>query len=141
MRNAVSLAEALVVLMIVGVLLALAVPRLSAVQDAAATRAAAADLQAMFATARHLAVTGRTAVSVHLDAHMGDAELRAGARRILLHRLGAVYGISMSTTRDSSVYDARGLGYGAANLTIVLRRGRAADTVVASRLGRVRSAW
>jgi hypothetical protein len=32
----------------------------------------------------------------------------------------------------------RGLGYGAANLTLVARRGRAAESLVVSRLGRLR---
>jgi hypothetical protein len=46
--------------------------------------------------------------------------------------------VSLGTTRDSIVFDARGLGYGAANLTLVARRGSAAETLVVSRLGRVR---
>jgi hypothetical protein len=46
--------------------------------------------------------------------------------------------VSLSTSRDSLAFDVRGLGYGAANLTLVARRGAAADTLVVSRLGRVR---
>jgi hypothetical protein len=36
------------------------------------------------------------------------------------------------------VYDPRGLGFGAANLSLVLSRGDAADTLTVSRLGRVK---
>jgi len=35
-------------------------------------------------------------------------------------------------------YAPNGLGYGASNLTLVLRRGERAETLVVSRLGRVR---
>jgi hypothetical protein len=35
-------------------------------------------------------------------------------------------------------FDARGLGVGAANLSLVARRGRFADTLFVSRLGRLR---
>lgn len=141
MRKGFSLAESVVTLVIAGVLLTIAVPRFSAMQDAAATRSAAADLDALFATARHLAITRRTTVAIRLDTVRADVEVRSAAAPLVRRALGATYGVSMSTTRDSSAYDARGLGYGAANLTVVLRRGRAVDTMVVSRLGRVRSAW
>ena len=52
--------------------------------------------------------------------------------------LTEVIAAAVATNRDSMVYDARGIGYGASNLSVVIRRGRAVDTVVVSRLGRVR---
>jgi hypothetical protein len=52
--------------------------------------------------------------------------------------LGARYGVRLAATRDSMAYVAPGLGHGAANLRVVLTRGLAADTIVVSRLGRVR---
>lgn len=140
-RSAFSLAEVVVALVIAGILFALALPRLAAIQDAAATRGAAADLDALFATARHLAVTRRENLTVRLDPVSAEAQVRGRGQILVRHRLGAIFGISMTATRDSSVYDARGLGYGAANFTVVLRRRRAIDSVVVSRLGRVRSAW
>jgi hypothetical protein len=50
----------------------------------------------------------------------------------------ALYGVRVTASRDSMAYDARGLGYGAANLSVVVHRGRVAETVYVSRLGRVR---
>jgi hypothetical protein len=35
-------------------------------------------------------------------------------------------------------FDPHGLGVGVANLSLIIRRGRAADTVFLSRLGRIR---
>jgi 23S rRNA (cytidine1920-2'-O)/16S rRNA (cytidine1409-2'-O)-methyltransferase len=52
--------------------------------------------------------------------------------------LGARYGIALSSTRDSIAYGPTGRGYGASNTTITIRRNGAADTIVVSRLGRVR---
>ena len=48
------------------------------------------------------------------------------------------HGVTLSATRDSMAYAPNGLGYGASNLSIIVRRGAVTDTVVVSRLGRVR---
>jgi hypothetical protein len=47
--------------------------------------------------------------------------------------------VALEATRDSLAYGPDGLGVGAANLRLVLRRGAAADTLSVSRLGRVRT--
>jgi hypothetical protein len=52
--------------------------------------------------------------------------------------IGFAHGVRLGGTRDSLTYDPRGLGRGAANLSIVVRRGTIAETVFVSRLGRVR---
>ena len=57
---------------------------------------------------------------------------------LVRREVGAAYGVRLWASRDSMTYDGRGLGFGAANLTVVARRGRAAETVFVSRLGRVR---
>jgi hypothetical protein len=57
---------------------------------------------------------------------------------LLRRDLRSVFGVRLSASRDSMAYDARGLGLGAANLSLVIRRGAAAETVFVSRLGRVR---
>jgi hypothetical protein len=71
--------------------------------------------------------TVRTAVAVHVR---GDSALG--------RPLGTLYGVRLSTTRDSMAYGGTGLGHGAANLRVVVRRHAAAETVWVSRLGRVR---
>jgi hypothetical protein len=80
----------------------------------------------------------RTPVSVRFDTVAATLELRV--RGVVLSRaaLGHAHGVALSSTRDSLAYDVRGLGYGAANLTMIARRGAAAESLVVSRLGRVR---
>ena len=64
--------------------------------------------------------------------------VRSYADTVTERQLGQSHGVAILTTRDSMAYAPNGLGYGASNLSIVIRRGRVADTVVVSRLGRVR---
>jgi hypothetical protein len=52
--------------------------------------------------------------------------------------IGAEHGVELSATRVRMSYSAMGIGYGAANLSAVVRRRSAVDTVFVSRLGRVR---
>ena len=125
------------VLVIASVLLLLAMPRLSAVLDGFAVRSATTELVAIFGTARQAAIEQRRRIAVIVDTVHGV--VRVSAEELVLERgLQALYGIRLAATRDSMAYDARGLGYGAANLSIVASRGRVAETLYVSRLGRVR---
>lgn len=96
------------------------------------------DLSAAFSLARQAAMTRRTLVAVVLDTARGAVEVRAAGERIARRELGATYGIVLGSNRDSAVYDARGFGYGASNLSITARRGKIVDTLSMSRLGRTR---
>ncbi|MDE3173653.1 MAG: GspH/FimT family pseudopilin [Gemmatimonadota bacterium] len=136
-RPAMTLAELLLALAIAAVLLALALPPIVAAGDRAAVRAAARDVETAFASARAEALARRSPIWVVLDSGAGTVALR-GAWGTRIRPVGSMYGIGLRTTRDSMSYDGRGLGWGAANLTVVVARGRARDTVVVSRLGRVR---
>lgn len=103
-----------------------------------AVRTAVAEAAGALARGRDEALARHDVVSVRIDTLRGTLALRAHGERLALYALGHAHGVSLSTSRDSIAFDARGLGRGAANLTMVARRGRAADTLVVSRLGRVR---
>lgn len=137
-RSAFTLLELVLVLLLFGILLALAVPRFGAFRDAAAVRAAMADLGSSISMARQSAITRRTAVAIVFDTASDAVELRSAGLTIGRRDLGAAYGIVLTANRDSSVYDARGIGYGASNLSVTIRRGTIVDTLTMSRLGRVR---
>jgi prepilin-type N-terminal cleavage/methylation domain-containing protein len=137
-RLAFTLLELVIVLSLVGLLMALAVPRFSAMRDSASVRAAMADLSADFSLARQAAITRRTAVAIVLDTALGTVALRSAGRSLARHTLHATYGIVLGASRDSAVYDSRGLGYAVSNLTVTVRRGAIVDTLTMSRMGRVR---
>jgi hypothetical protein len=48
------------------------------------------------------------------------------------------HGVTLESTRTSITYSQTGIGYGAGNLTLIIARNLAADTIFVSRLGRVR---
>ena len=137
-RRAFSLVEATVVLAIVAIAMAIVAPRFARLRDAAAVRGAMAELGGQFALARQTAVARRSPASVVLDTGMGVIEVRSGGVRVTRRQLHDVYGIVLSSNRDSAVYDARGLGFGVTNLTVTVRRGALVDTLTMSRLGRTK---
>ena len=128
----------MVVLTIVGVLASVAVARTTALRDRMSVRAAATETVATFALARRWSVSRVTRTAVAIDTASAALIVRSYADTIAHRRLASSHGVTMSASRDSMAYAPNGLGYGASNLTIVLRRGSAADTIVVSRLGRVR---
>jgi prepilin-type N-terminal cleavage/methylation domain-containing protein len=137
-RRAFTLLELTLVLTIMSLLVALALPRVAALRDRSAVRAAAGEIGASFAAARSAAIARRATAAVMLDTARGVVEVRSGGRRLAVRPVRALYGVALASTRDSAVYDARGLGYGVTNLTVVVRRGAMVDTLTMSRLGRVR---
>lgn len=137
-RSAVTLLEITVVLTVMGVLLAIAVPRVSSLRDRSAVKAGIDEVAGLFATARAAAIARRGMVAVVFDTAAGSVEVRAGGRTLARRSLRSSYGIALGSNRDSAVYDPRGLGYGLTNLTVTVRVGTMVDTLTMSRLGRVR---
>jgi Tfp pilus assembly protein FimT len=137
-RPALTLLELVIVLVIVGLLSVIVVHEAGRWLDRLAARAAVADAAGVIQQARDEALARHVLVSVRVDTARGELALRARGRLLAMHALGHAHGVTLASTRDSLAFDVRGLGYGAANLTLVARRGRAAETLVVSRLGRVR---
>ena len=138
MRRGYTLAELLIVIMIVAIVLAIALPRMQLTLDRIAVRTAASDVVALLNAARTLAIAGRAPVAVDVDSGSGTLRVRRGTEVVLSRVVGTTHGVQVGRTRDSLTYDPRGLGRGAANLSIVLKRRAAAETVFVSRFGRVR---
>lgn len=126
------------VLAILGVVAAIAVPRMTHLLDRIRVAGAVTEIVSSLAVARNLAVMRAGRSSVRIDDATASIAVRLDRDTIRLRGLGSSHGVTIRSTRDSLAYHPNGLGYGAANLSIVVKRGRAADTVFVSRLGRVR---
>ena len=137
-RRGVTLIDQLLVLVLLGVLLALAVHTGARLRDRLAVRTAASAVRDALALAREHAVAGGQRVAVRFARVDGTVTVHAADDSLLRLRLAETHGVSLSATRDSTAYLPSGLGVGGANLSLVLQRGEAADTVIVSRLGRVR---
>ena len=137
-RNGLTLIELILVMAIMSLVSLTALHGLRATLDHVATQDAVQAAASVIARARDEAVALHTPVSVKVDTVVATLELLSRTGTLGRVALGSLHGVALSTTRDSITFDVRGLGYGAANLTLVARRGVAADTLFVSRLGRVR---
>jgi len=138
MRPGTTLIEIGVTVGILGLMAGLTFPKFGSYRDRVAVDAATSSTLSLLATARHAALRRATRTAVHLDTLTATVFVVAGIDTLDRRPLRDVHGVTFSTTRDSIAFSASGLGYGAANTQIILRRGRAADTVAVSRLGRAR---
>jgi prepilin-type N-terminal cleavage/methylation domain-containing protein len=138
MRSGFSAPELAMVLAIVGVLAVLTVPRFAALRDRAGVHGAANDVVTALGLARRVALLRGERTALLIDTAQAALLVRAERDTVLRRPLGALYGTKVSASRDSLGYSQTGRGYGAANATIVVQRGAAAETVWVSRLGRVR---
>jgi len=137
-RPALTLLDLVIVLVIIGLLSIIAVREMGHWLDRLAARSAVAEAAEVISQARDEALARHALVSVRFDTARGELALHARGRLLAMHALGHAHGVTLASTRDSLAFDVRGLGYGASNLTLVARRGHAAETLVVSRLGRVR---
>jgi Tfp pilus assembly protein FimT len=133
-----SLVELILVCAVIGLVSLAGARGLAHHLDRLAVQNAVAEAATAMARARDEALARHAIVSVRIDTGEATLTLRSRGDRLGRYALGHAHGVSLSTSRDSLAFDVRGLGYGAANLTLVARRGAAADTLVVSRLGRVR---
>lgn len=125
-------------LAVIALTMMIATRQLALYLDRAAARSAVAEAAMVVVRARDEAVAQRALVTVRVDSAADALELRERGVVVSRAALGHAHGVSLTSNRDSLVFDVRGLGYGAANLTMVARRGRAAESLVVSRLGRAR---
>lgn len=137
-RAGYTVLELIIVMMIAGILMAIALPRARHSLDRISVHSAAGDVAATLSSARSLALAGHAAVAVDVDSLAGVLRVRRGPEVLFSRSIGRAHGVRVERNRDSLTYDPRGLGRGAANLSIVIRRRAAVETVFVSRLGRVR---
>lgn len=138
-RAGTTLIELALAIMILGILAAIAVPRITLVADEAAVRHQAHRLAGALDAARGAGIRFGTTAGLTASA----------ARLIVAADVGGVpttvwdapgpgdEGVSISGAGGAIVFGPAGIAVGASNRTIVLSRGAAARRVVISRLGRM----
>jgi len=143
MTRGFSLVELAFVLLIVAVLTAVGLPRLQPFLDRLATDQAAREITTALAVGRNGAVMQATRARVTIAADtvridrlkVGTAAEWEPWRR----QLGpADLRVQIEVSNPEVVFGPTGLGWGAANTKVVLRRGSQVETITVSRLGRVK---
>ena len=127
--------ELIVALGLTTVLFVAAVTTLRSYLDRLAVRHATITLHGAFARARRAGIHYGGA-TIHLT--LTSARITTRDSTLVTHEFLRDHRVTLRTTTAAMSFGATGLGRGIANGTIILERGRAADTLVVSRLGRVR---
>lgn len=130
--------EITITLCIVSILTAIAIPQTGKLIDRIRVHGAVADIESVFSAARHLAIARSAQSTVDIDTAAKMFYVSVGGDTLRRRDLGLEHGVKVSATRARMSYSPTGMGYGAANLSVVVRRSSAVDTVFVSRLGRLR---
>ncbi|HEX9310441.1 MAG TPA: prepilin-type N-terminal cleavage/methylation domain-containing protein [Gemmatimonadaceae bacterium] len=138
MRHAFTVIELALTLCILSILSAIAMPWAGKLLDRVHVRAAVVQIESLFGSARHIAIARATQTTVDIDTAAQTIYVSVGLDTLRKGKIGADHDVQLSASRVRMSYSATGIGYGAANLSVFVRRSSAADTVFVSRLGRLR---
>lgn len=138
MRRAFSAIELTIAVAVVSLLSAIAMPTMTRLLDRIRVRAAVTEIESLFAAARHIAIARGTMTSVEIDTEARAVSVTLDGDTLRTGAVGTEHGVQLATNRSNMSYSPTGIGYGAANLSVVVRKSSVADTIVVSRLGRVR---
>lgn len=140
-RRGITIVELVITLAVLGVLSSIAVPRAAALVDRISVRGATQDVVLAIAAARAAATRRGAYASFVADPRTGRLRVVSGGETLLERDVLHKRGVRIEASRESVTFAPGGLGWGAANTTVIVSRGTRADTIVMSRLGRVREAW
>lgn len=140
MSKGFSLAELAIVLLVIGVLTAIGLPRLRPLLDRIMTDRAMAEVTTALSLTRHAAVmrATRARLTIAADTLRIDQEGPDGWMPWWRRPGPADMGVALQVSNRQVVFGPTGLGWGASNTKIVLRRGSQVETITVSRLGRVK---
>jgi type IV fimbrial biogenesis protein FimT len=138
MRHAFTIVELTVTICILGVISAIAMPSVGKLLDSIHVRGAVLEIESLFSGARHIAIARSAQTTVDIDTVDQAIYVCVGVDTLRKREIGKDHGVRLSATRVRMSYSATGMGYGAANLSVFVRRSSFVDTVFVSRLGRLR---
>jgi len=137
-RRGSTLIEQLTLLTVLGILATIGMHGAKRLLDSASVHTATREVADLLALAREQAASSGARTAVRFDVARARVVVHTGSDTIARYALDRHTGVALEASRDSMAYAPSGLGFGAANLRIVLRKGVSAETVTVSRLGRVR---
>ena len=137
-RRGTTLLEVTLVCVVVALLAALALPRVRWLLDRVQLRGALGEIAASGAAARNLAILRGQPVTLTIDDSAGTVVVATSGDTVIRRHVAAAFGVTLTATRDAVTYAPTGLGFGVSNLSVVVARNGAVDTLFVSRLGRVR---
>lgn len=138
MRKGTTILELTIALSLLAILSAMTYPRVTQLLDGIHVRGTATEIHSLFNSARHHAITRSARVTVAIDTARASIALVAGADTIRVRTFFDTHGVTLAANRASFTFSPIGIGYGAGNMTLVIRRHARADSVFVSRLGRIR---
>ena len=139
MRKGVTLIEMVLALVVMGLLASWAVPKLSAWADWIAVESATREVTSFYAAARFAAAQRGTRIRVQFAADSLRAVFEGRRDSVFRVRPGPrARGVSLTASQTVVRIGPSGYGWAAGNTSVVLKRGKLVDSVIISRLGRVR---
>lgn len=136
--RAATLVEMVVIVAIIALVSGFVLPPIKRGFDRLRTRAAAQETLHAFFAARANAIAQGRRTAVVLDVRGARVLVVADGDTLLTRAIGVIHGVTVTASRDSMTFFPDGLGLGGANLSVVVTRGSASDTVIVSREGRAK---
>lgn len=138
-RTAYTLVELALILTLIGVVVAVVTPSIAHQITYWKVKAAVADVVNALVLAREAALArGVPAVFVVSPAR-GTIAVTCGGDTLAFRTPAETHGVTLTASNDTVRYAPNGLASGVSNLTLIIARGERVDSVVVSRLGRVRT--
>jgi prepilin-type N-terminal cleavage/methylation domain-containing protein len=109
-RNGFTLIEMVIVIVVMGLILMIAMPKLTNWSDGAAARGARTKATSMLAKARASAIQNNKPTRVEFNGTNGAVVVVGTTDTLEKVTLGTEYGVSMSPSSWSVTYDPRGIG-------------------------------
>lgn len=138
MRRAHTLPELALTLALIALLTTMAVPSAVAAAHRWAMRAAVAEVVDALVYAREAALTRGATATFTVNGARGEVTVTCAGDTILRRAVAALHGVRLAASGDSVRYAPDGLATGVSNTTVLVTRSGRVDSVVVSRVGRVR---
>jgi prepilin-type N-terminal cleavage/methylation domain-containing protein len=139
MQRGVTLLEVIIVLAVIGLVVGISTPRWAKWSDRLATSRATRELVSFYVHARTSAIFRGSRVRLEFGSDTLRATFEGAVDSVFLIRPGPRrHGASLEASRAMIRIYPNGMGRGAANTKLVIRRGSAAESLTTSRLGRLK---